>query len=117
MAAGLSSVDSCLLRLSYTLADCMNVLKKWERLVHIGLIAAASLLALAVRSPIDMVLLSVDLAFVLLFPQVVLILHWNRHCTIYGSLSGFFVGLLFRLLGTEFYMGRARCFRPRSLAR
>ena len=40
-----------------------------------------------------------DLVFVILFPQLVMVVHFPDHINTYGSFVGFFVGLTVRLLG------------------
>jgi hypothetical protein len=44
-------------------------------------------------------LLSADLVYVLLFPQLLLILYWNEYCNSYGCIASFSTGFLFRILG------------------
>lgn len=44
--------------------------------------------------------LSADLVYVLLFPQLLLIIHWKAHCNSYGSIVSMLTGFIFRILGT-----------------
>jgi high affinity choline transporter 7 len=60
-----------------------------------------------IRSPIvgncPYSLLSADLVYVLLFPQLLLILYWNEYCNSYGCIASFLTGFLFRILGKKLF--------------
>ena len=43
--------------------------------------------------------LSSDLVYVILFPQLLMVVHYPKHCNTYGSLVGYIVGLGFRVSG------------------
>lgn len=43
--------------------------------------------------------LSADLVYVLLFPQLLLIIHWKKYCNSYGSIVSMITGFVFRILG------------------
>ena len=43
--------------------------------------------------------LSADLVYVLLFPQLLLVLYWNEYCNSYGCLASFSLGIICRVLG------------------
>lgn len=45
--------------------------------------------------------MSPDLVYVILFPQLVCVVHYKEYCNTYGSLSGYIVGFLLRALGGE----------------
>ena len=46
-------------------------------------------------------LLCSDLVYVLLFPQLVLVIYWTAHCNKYGCLTSFLVGSVLRILAGE----------------
>ncbi len=60
--------------------------------------AAATLMAISVNSIYELFYLCSDLVYVILFPQFVLVIHTN-FTNVYGSLSGFIIGMFFRLTG------------------
>jgi high affinity choline transporter 7 len=43
--------------------------------------------------------LCADLIYVILFPQLLLIIHWSHGVNTYGCLASYFVGLVLRILG------------------
>lgn len=46
-----------------------------------------------------------DLVYVILFPQLLMVVHFKRHCNTYGSLAAYIVALLVRLSGGEKLLG------------
>lgn len=46
-----------------------------------------------------------DLVYVILFPQLLMVVHFPHHCNTYGSLVAYIVALVFRLSGGEPIMG------------
>ena len=46
-----------------------------------------------------------DLVYVILFPQLLMVVHFKNHCNTYGSLSAYIVAFLIRLSGGEPLMG------------
>lgn len=46
-----------------------------------------------------------DLVYVILFPQLLMVVHFKRYCNTYGSLSAYIVAFLVRLSGGEPLMG------------
>lgn len=46
-----------------------------------------------------------DLVYVILFPQLLMVVHFQRYCNTYGSLSAYIVAFLVRLTGGEPLMG------------
>lgn len=46
-----------------------------------------------------------DLVYVILFPQLLMVVHFKRHCNTYGSLAAYIVAMLVRLSGGEKLMG------------
>ncbi|XP_076365528.1 high-affinity choline transporter 1-like isoform X2 [Tachypleus tridentatus] len=78
----------------------------WVTRVSILVIGSlATAMALTVKSIYGLWYLSSDLVFVILFPQLLCVVHLKRYCNTYGSLSAFVVGLLLRALGGESILG------------
>lgn len=46
-----------------------------------------------------------DLVYVILFPQLLMVVHFKHHCNTYGSLAAYIVALLVRLSGGEKMLG------------
>ena len=46
-----------------------------------------------------------DLVYVILFPQLLMVVHFKHHCNTYGSLSAYIVAFLVRLTGGEEMLG------------
>ena len=42
-----------------------------------------------------------DLVYVILFPQLLIVVHFKEHCNTYGSLFAYVIGLLIRIVGGE----------------
>lgn len=72
-------------------------------IVVVGIVATG--MALSVKSIYGLWYLSSDLVYVILFPQLVCVVHFKRHCNTYGSLCAYFVGLFMRGLGGEAILG------------
>lgn len=115
-AAVMSSSDSSLLGASsmfarnvYKLIIRQNASEHevvWVMKVSIILVGCvATYMALSVHSIYGLWYLSSDLVFVILFPQLVCVVHFKKHCNTYGSLSAYIVGLLLRGLGGEDILG------------
>ncbi|CAG2164248.1 unnamed protein product [Oppiella nova] len=115
-AAVMSSSDSSLLSASSMFAR--NVYKLIIRqnaseheviwimriaIIVVGCVATA--MALTVKSIYGLWYLSSDLVYVILFPQLVCVVHYKERCNTYGSLSAYFVGFFLRALGGEAIMG------------
>lgn len=66
----------------------------------VAVATAASGLALTVSSIYGLSLLCSDLVYVILFPQLVLVVYLPRRCNKYGCLSSFTAGLVLRVLGS-----------------
>ena len=64
----------------------------------------ATILAIVYRSIYDLFVLCGDFMFVIVFPQLTLVLYWELANT-YGSVVSFFIGLLLRLLCGDKTMG------------
>ena len=61
-------------------------------------------MALTVNSIYALFYLTSDLVYVMLFPQFVCVIYL-RHSNVYGSFSGYIVGLILRVLGGERMLG------------
>lgn len=42
-----------------------------------------------------------DLVYVILFPQMIMVIHFKKFCNTYGSLAAYVIALFFRLAGGE----------------
>ena len=111
-AAVMSSSDSSLLSASsmfarnvYKLIIRQNASEHevvWVMKISIVIVGAiATYMALTVHSIYGLWYLSSDLVYVILFPQLVCVVHFKHHCNTYGSLAGFIVGLFLRAGGGE----------------
>ncbi|NP_001301094.1 high-affinity choline transporter 1-like [Limulus polyphemus] len=69
----------------------------------VGILATA--MALTVKSVYGLWYLSSDLIYVILFPQLLCVVHLKKYCNTYGSLSAYIVGFLLRALGGESILG------------
>ena len=65
----------------------------------------ATYMALSVHSIYGLWYLSSDLVYVILFPQLVCVVHFKKYCNTYGSLAAYIVGLSLRGLGGEDILG------------
>ncbi|KAI3381397.1 hypothetical protein SNEBB_005192 [Seison nebaliae] len=110
-AAVMSSADSSVLS-----ASSMYARNVWKLVIHqkagdreivwvmrIGIFIvgiAATIMAVMVESIYSLWTLCADLVYVILFPQLLLVVHWQKANT-YGSLASYVLGLTFRLLVGE----------------
>ncbi|XP_055356462.1 high-affinity choline transporter 1-like isoform X2 [Paramacrobiotus metropolitanus] len=74
------------------------------KLTVVAVGAMATGLAICIRSVYGLWFLCSDLVYVILFPQLVLVLYY-RNANTYGSLAGYVIGMLLRLLGGEPIIG------------
>lgn len=115
-AAVMSSADSCILSASSMFTH--NIYKaiinpqaegKYTMVVLRISIAAvalvASVLAISINSIYGLSLLCSDLVFVLLFPQLLVVIHMKDSCNKYGCIASFFVSATLRVLGGEQLLG------------
>lgn len=114
-AAVMSSTDSSMLSASTMLAR--NVYKKVFRpncsekeviwalwvLIVFNCVVATSL-AIVYPSIYDLFVLCGDFVFVIVFPQLLLVIHWEKSNT-YGSVISYFITLILRLLCGESKLG------------
>lgn len=111
-AAVMSSADSSVLGASsmfarniYRLIFRQQASEKeiiWVMRVAIFVVGGlATAMALTIPTIYGLWYLCADLVYVVLFPQLVCVVHFREHCNTYGSLSAYFLGLTLRLLGGE----------------
>ncbi|XP_076317987.1 high-affinity choline transporter 1-like [Tachypleus tridentatus] len=67
--------------------------------LFVGTLATA--MALTVKSIYGLWYLSSDLVYVILFPQLICVVHFKEYCNTYGSLLAYVFGFLMRALGGE----------------
>merc|ERR1719450_1941757 len=114
-AAVMSSTDSSLLSASSLLAR--NLYQKvfrpgcGEKEVVVALwiiiicnCVISTTLAIQYKSIYELFVLCGDFTYVILFPQLLLVLYWSKSNT-YGAISSFFVSLFLRLLVGDKYLG------------
>ena len=61
----------------------------------------ATIMGLTVQSVYALWFLCSDLVYVVLFPQLFCVIHFSSHTNTYGSMSGFLIGIMLRLLAGE----------------
>jgi len=111
-AAVMSSADSSVLSASSMFAR--NVYKLifrpnaseteilWVMRVAIFIVGAmATAMALTIKTIYGLWAMCSDLVYVILFPQLLMVVHFKEWCNTYGSLFAYIVGLFFRLAGGE----------------
>ncbi|XP_037069019.1 high-affinity choline transporter 1-like [Pollicipes pollicipes] len=115
-AAVMSSADSSVLSASTMFARNIykNVLRPQAsdgetiivmRLAIIATAVIATVIAIVVKSIYGLFFLCSDLVFVILFPQLVTVVHMPRLTNTYGSFLAMLVGLTLRLAGGEALIG------------
>ncbi|PNF35267.1 hypothetical protein B7P43_G04809 [Cryptotermes secundus] len=75
------------------------------RITVIVIATCGAIVALTVGSVYYLSYLCADLIYVILFPQLLLIIHWPHGVNTYGCLVSYFVGLFLRILGGEKRLG------------
>ncbi|XP_013781010.1 high-affinity choline transporter 1-like [Limulus polyphemus] len=115
-AAVMSSSDSSILSASsmfahnvYKLIFRQNASEReviWVIKISILIVGAlATAMALIVKSIYDLWYLCSDLVFVILFPQLLCVIHFKTYCNTYGSLAAYILGFSLRVLGGEKIIG------------
>ncbi|XP_012283006.1 high-affinity choline transporter 1 [Orussus abietinus] len=115
-AAVMSSADSSILSASSMFAR--NVYKLifrqrasemeiiWVMRVGIGVVGVLStVMALTIPSIYGLWSMCSDLVYVILFPQLLMVVHFKEYCNTYGSLSAYIIAFLVRVSGGEPLMG------------
>ncbi|BFF92803.1 high-affinity choline transporter 1 [Drosophila madeirensis] len=72
-------------------------------IIVVGILA--TIMALTIPSIYGLWSMCSDLVYVILFPQLLMVVHFKKHCNTYGSLSAYIVALLIRLSGGEAMLG------------
>ncbi|XP_011688753.1 PREDICTED: high-affinity choline transporter 1 [Wasmannia auropunctata] len=115
-AAVMSSADSSILSASSMFAR--NVYKLifrqrasemeiiWVMRAGIGVVGVLStVMALTIPSIYGLWSMCSDLVYVILFPQLLMVVHFKDYCNTYGSLSAYIIAFLVRISGGEPMMG------------
>ncbi|XP_049863344.1 high-affinity choline transporter 1 [Schistocerca gregaria] len=115
-AAVMSSADSSVLSASSMFAR--NVYKLifrqrasemeiiWVMRVSILVVGVLStIMALTIPSIYGLWSMCSDLVYVILFPQLLMVVHFKHHCNTYGSLAAYLVAFFVRISGGEQLMG------------
>jgi len=115
-AAVMSSADSSVLSASSMFAR--NVYKlifrqsaseteiMWVMRVAIFAVGGmATFMALTIPTIYGLWALCSDLVYVILFPQLLMVVHFPKHCNTYGSLAAYCLGLVIRVSGGEALVG------------
>ncbi|CAL8124475.1 unnamed protein product [Orchesella dallaii] len=111
-AAVMSSADSSVLSASsmfarniYRLIFRLNASETeimWVMRASIFVVGAlATLMALTIPSIYGLWTMCSDLVYVILFPQLLMVVHFRDHCNTYGSLAAYVTALFLRLGGGE----------------
>ncbi|XP_060526404.1 high-affinity choline transporter 1 [Cylas formicarius] len=111
-AAVMSSADSSILSASSMFAR--NVYKLifrqkasemeivWVMRVSILIVGfLATVMALTIPSIYGLWSMCSDLVYVILFPQLLMVVHFKNHCNTYGSLAAYIIAFLVRIAGGE----------------
>ncbi|EDW83673.1 uncharacterized protein Dwil_GK13737 [Drosophila willistoni] len=72
-------------------------------IIVVGILA--TIMALTIPSIYGLWSMCSDLVYVILFPQLLMVVHFKKHCNTYGSLAAYIVALLIRLSGGEAILG------------
>ncbi|XP_031618007.1 high-affinity choline transporter 1 [Contarinia nasturtii] len=65
----------------------------------------ATVMALTIPSIYGLWSMCSDLVYCILFPQLLMVVHFKNHCNTYGSLAAYIVGLVVRISGGESQIG------------
>lgn len=115
-AAVMSSADSSVLSASSMFARNVYKLIFRQRasemeiiwVMRVGIIVVgilATVMALTIPSIYGLWSMCSDLVYVILFPQLLMVVHFKNHCNTYGSLAAYIVAFFVRLSGGEPLMG------------
>ncbi|KAH8402780.1 hypothetical protein KR215_010343 [Drosophila sulfurigaster] len=72
-------------------------------IIIVGILA--TIMALTIPSIYGLWSMCSDLVYVILFPQLLMVVHFKKHCNTYGSLAAYIVALFIRLSGGEAILG------------
>ncbi|KAH8308283.1 hypothetical protein KR059_009899 [Drosophila kikkawai] len=74
-------------------------------IIVVGILA--TIMALTIPSIYGLWSMCSDLVYVILFPQLLMVVHFKKHCNTYGSLAAYIMALAIRLSGGEAILGLA----------
>uniref|UniRef100_A0A1A9ZGD7 High-affinity choline transporter 1 n=1 Tax=Glossina pallidipes TaxID=7398 RepID=A0A1A9ZGD7_GLOPL len=72
-------------------------------IIIVGILA--TIMALTIPSIYGLWSMCSDLVYVILFPQLLMVVHFKAHCNTYGSLAAYIIALFVRLSGGEALLG------------
>ncbi|XP_065362742.1 high-affinity choline transporter 1 [Calliphora vicina] len=72
-------------------------------IIVVGILS--TIMALTIPSIYGLWSMCSDLVYVILFPQLLMVVHFKKHCNTYGSLAAYIVALFIRLSGGEALLG------------
>uniref|UniRef100_A0A905AWB6 High-affinity choline transporter 1 n=1 Tax=Glossina morsitans morsitans TaxID=37546 RepID=A0A905AWB6_GLOMM len=72
-------------------------------IIIVGILA--TIMALTIPSIYGLWSMCSDLVYVILFPQLLMVVHFKTHCNTYGSLAAYIIALFVRLSGGEALLG------------
>lgn len=78
----------------------------WVMRVGIGVVGVLStVMALTIPSIYGLWSMCSDLVYVILFPQLLMVVHFKEYCNTYGSLAAYIIAFIVRISGGEPLMG------------
>lgn len=78
----------------------------WVMRIGIGVVGVLStVMALTIPSIYGLWSMCSDLVYVILFPQLLMVVHFKKYCNTYGSLAAYIIALLVRISGGEPLIG------------
>ncbi|XP_044018414.1 high-affinity choline transporter 1 [Aphidius gifuensis] len=115
-AAVMSSADSCMLSASSMFARNIYKLIFRQRATEMEIIwvirvgicivgMSSTIIALKIQSVYGLWSLCSDLVYVILFPQLLMVVYFKNYCNTYGSLSAYIIAFVIRLSGGENIIG------------
>ncbi|XP_037810649.1 high-affinity choline transporter 1 [Lucilia sericata] len=72
-------------------------------IIVVGILS--TIMALTIPSIYGLWSMCSDLVYVILFPQLLMVVHFKKHCNTYGSLAAYIIALFIRLSGGEALLG------------
>lgn len=78
----------------------------WVMRIGIGVVGVLStIMALTIPSIYGLWSMCSDLVYVILFPQLLMVVHFKNYCNTYGSLTAYIMAFIVRITGGEPIMG------------
>ncbi|CAG0880896.1 unnamed protein product [Cyprideis torosa] len=75
------------------------------KIAILGVGVLATIMALTIKTIYGLWYLCADFVYVILFPQLLLVVHFQDYVNTYGSLVAYFLGIFIRMLGGEDILG------------